>query len=449
MSCTLARQSPSVRDHTTKLIGEAMRRQARTVLLCVMVVTAGSLAIRPASAEHELVQPNVTPVGTQVPAAASHIVSTTDAEDASGTSAADRLSIVADTVHALGRDDGFAGQEIDIEDRSITVYWKGGLPPAVEEYGEYAGSLGITVTIESGAVLTREEALAAAEKITRNAELVARAGVTSVSYRANGGGRLIVGLSGEEPSQAIREEIEEATGLNSSRLRYQTSQGSLVNLATRANDSSPWKGGIRTLHGGSACSTAFAALSGSSGRLLSANHCGADKAASDGNGTRIATASAIAGKASIDSMSIDPSASPATTPRVYVGAWNSSTTKTVKNWGSNWVGNTVCAGGATTGSRCGKVIDDAIKYPGLSGDWYVRARATSGAMAGGGDSGGPVYANVSGGVQARGVILGGFNATATSCGSKNPDVTTTCFRDIAYAPISVVLNSWGYSLEVG
>ncbi len=60
-----------------------------------------------------------------------------------------------------------------------------------------------------------------------------------------------------------------------------------------------------------------------------------------------------------------------------------------------------------------------------------------------------MYTNVSGGVQARGVILGGFNATAIACGSKNPDVNTTCFRDIAYAPISVVLNSWGYSLEVG
>lgn len=41
--------------------------------------------------------------------------------------------------------------------------------------------------------------------------------------------------------------------------------------------------------------------------------------------------------------------------------------------------------------------------------------------------------------------------TETPCGANtNPDVINpTCATDILYTPISVVLNSWGYSLEVG
>jgi hypothetical protein len=60
-----------------------------------------------------------------------------------------------------------------------------------------------------------------------------------------------------------------------------------------------------------------------------------------------------------------------------------------------------------------------------------------------------VYRTVSGGVQARGIINAGYTATITTCGAHNPDVNPTCWQDMLYTPISVVLNSWGYSLEVG
>lgn len=73
----------------------------------------------------------------------------------------------------------------------------------------------------------------------------------------------------------------------------------------------------------------------------------------DGGGTTIATGSGVSVKPAIDSMSIDPSASPATTPKIYTGVWNSSTKATVKNWATNWTGQSVCAGGATTGTHCG------------------------------------------------------------------------------------------------
>jgi hypothetical protein len=201
--------------------------------------------------------------------------------------------------------------------------------------------------------------------------------------------------------------------------------------------------------GAGACSTGFATLSGSAGRLISAYHCDTtgNRTVTDGGGTTIATGSGVSVKSDIDSMSIDPSASPATTPKIYTGAWNSSTTATVKNWAANWTGDSVCAGGATTGTHCGTIIDDATTYPGYSGAWYVLARASSGALAGQGDSGGPFYRTVSGGVQARGIVNSGYVQVA--CGSHNPDGNPNCYRDVLYTPISVVLNSWGYSLEVG
>lgn len=144
-------------------------------------------------------------------------------------------------------------------------------------------------------------------------------------------------------------------------------------------------------------------------------------------------------------MSIDPSASPATTGRIYIGSWNSNVLRNVKNWSANWTGDNVCAGGAFTGTHCGTITDDARTLSGLTGGWYVQAQANSGAMAGGSDSGGPVYRYISGGVQGRGIIIRG--QYGRTCGSHNPDVSPSCYRDVIYTPISVVLNTWGYGLE--
>ena len=232
-----------------------------------------------------------------------------------------------------------------------------------------------------------------------------------------------------------------------------------IGYASRTNDASPWKGGARIRHtysgGYSICSSGFAVLSGSSGRLLTARHCdtSADRPVKDGAGTQIAPGgSSVSGKAAIDSLLIDPSASPATTPKVYYGGYAS--TYTVKNWYSNWVGDPVCSSGASTGAHCGTVYDDGqvITFNGTSVN-VIQVKAASGSIIGGqGDSGGPMYQQVTGGVQARGILLGPDTAYAqtTSCGSVNPDVSpVNCSRYINYVPISTILNSWGVSLEVG
>lgn len=187
-------------------------------------------------------------------------------------------------------------------------------------------------------------------------------------------------------------------------------------------------------------------------RLVKSINCdpGASYAVTNGTGTAIAPGANVVGMPSIDSQSIDPTASPATTPVIFTGGWATSATSTVKNWASNWKGDQVCSGGATTGSHCGTVTDDAVAVPGLTGSWYVRAHA-SGVFAGQGDSGGSIYRAVTGGVQARGILKAGVTGTETyACGTEDPAADgLACYTDIVYVPISVVLNSWNYSLEVG
>lgn len=388
------------------------------------------------------------PVAVSHPADAQHV---TALSEQTTRTVDDALSVVADTIYDLGANAGFAGIQLDPDRAALSLHWKGELPSNVVDYLVRASELGVTITTDTNAILTRAEEQAAAERVNTSAP-AKNGDIGYVAARPDGQG-IVVHMVGKAPDNDAKAEIVAAARLPLDAVTYVADSGKIVPLAgTRNNDVAPWKGGARTVQNGEGCSPAFAALSGSSGRLLSANHC--DPAAShqvtDGGGTVIAPAANVVGNSTIDSQSIDPTASPATTPTIFTGAWNSKTTATVKNWASNWTGDNVCAGGAATGSHCGSIVDDSVTYPGYSGSWYVRARATTGAMAGGSDSGGPVYRTVSGGVQARGVILGGYDSTATTCGAHNPDVITAiCFRDIVYSPISVVLNTWSYSLEVG
>jgi hypothetical protein len=70
-----------------------------------------------------------------------------------------------------------------------------------------------------------------------------------------------------------------------------------------------------------------------------------------------------------------------------------------------------------------------------------------------GDSGGPMFKVVSGGVQARGILISADTTAGpmtSSCGSVAPDAAgILCSRWVNYVPISTVLNTWGVSLEVG
>lgn len=374
-----------------------------------------------------------------LPAAAQHV----SADMASRAT----IAATADEIAELGEGAGFAGQVIDQASSTITVYWKGAAPKTVHTLA--AQRTGPTVKIVEGRPYSRAEVMAASERLMQSA-VADQIGVQSTAVRPDGTG-LEVRVQGQVPAEQGKAEVARVAGIDASGIGYVENSGGIELLAARYNDSPAWKGGGRTRQGSFACSTGFAALSGAQGRLLSANHCdpSANAVVTDGAGEIIAPGGAsVSGYPSIDSQSLDPSASPATIGQIFIGGWNSGTVAAVKNWASNWNGQWVCSGGATTGTHCGSITDDATQVNGLPNSWFVEASHPSTLMAGGADSGGPIYANIAGGVQARGTLIGGIIGTEAACGAHNPDVNPTCYRTIIYVPISVVLNSWGLGLEM-
>ncbi|WP_143467198.1 hypothetical protein [Lentzea kentuckyensis] len=362
----------------------------------------------------------------------------------------DAIPPVADRVYELGHDRGFTSQRTDYQHRAITVRWSGAVPQDVQQYADSKPN-GVTVTIVPGAKYSRAQAEAARTKL-QNSAYGRQLGIVSTSLRQDGSG-VDVNVATTQSTFAATE-AKQVAGIDDVQINYgaQAPQG-----YSRPNDAAPWKGGARIVHGGSgACTSGFAVLKGSTGKLITARHCdpGANAAVTDGAGQQIAPGGAsVAGIPAVDSLMIDPSASPATTPKVYRGAWNSNTTSTVKNYASNWPGDPVCNSSSSTGEHCGEVYDDSqnISFGGVTVN-VIQVKATSGIMGGQGDSGGPMFKKLSNGVQARGILLGpdtDFGQT-TSCGTTDPEVGQIyCSRYINYVPISTILNAWGVSLEVG
>lgn len=348
---------------------------------------------------------------------------------------------VAGRLDDLGARTGLAGIRVDEDRRAVTVHWKGTAPADVRTYAD-SKPLGVSVQLVEGARYSRVEGMEAAQRLVKSA-FARQVDLQSVAVNPDGSGirARVPGVMMSATDSRVAETVARTPVAFEVRDPYEK--------ASRINDAPPWKGGIRTVQNGSACSTAFSVLVGTAGRLLSANHCdeSANAAVRDGAGQTIAPGGAsVAGIASIDSQLIDPSSSPATTGRVYTGGYSSNTTAAVKGWARNYVGQTVCASGASSGQRCGKVTDDTTSLPWTEGNFYIEAKASGSAhYIAGGDSGGPVFATVTGGVQARGVILAG--STVVGCTGLNPDVNPRCYNYMVYAPISVVLDTWGVSLE--
>jgi hypothetical protein len=362
----------------------------------------------------------------------------------------DAIPPVADRVYELGHDRGFTSQRTDYQRRAITVRWSGAVPQDVQRYADSKPN-GVTVTIVPGAKYSRAQAEAARTKLQTSAygrEL----GIVSTSLRQDGSG-IDVNVASTQSTFAATE-AKQVAGIEDVQINYgaQAPQG-----YSRPNDGAPWKGGARIRHSsGGSCTSGFAVLKGSTGKLITARHCdpGANAAVTDGAGQQIAPGgTSVAGIPAVDSLMIDPSASPATTPKIYRGAWNSNTTSTVKNYASNWPGDPVCNSSSSTGEHCGEVYDDSqnISFGGVTVN-VIQVKATSGIMGGQGDSGGPMFKKLSNGVQARGILLGPDTdyAQTTSCGTTDPGVGQIyCSRYINYVPISTILNAWGVSLEVG
>lgn len=270
--------------------------------LLLAIATAAAVAVIPAIASatpQEPVEPapiDFVPAGMTPgdPANAQHVSAIPNNAEQDPVSS---ISLVADTLHALGASSGFAGQSTDAEQMTIHLYWKGKVPVDVRQYVDQAPE-DVTVTVSESATYSRAEAQKAATALAES-EPAERSGVQSVSVNHQGDG-LTVGFAGDIPDERTRAELTTAAGLPASDVQWEADIGEFVFSAARTNDSAPWKGGGRTRHGASSvCSTGFAVLSGSAGRLLTAAHCNASsskQAVKDGAGHAIAPASGVASR---------------------------------------------------------------------------------------------------------------------------------------------------------
>ena len=365
------------------------------------------------------------------------------------------MSVVADRILVLGEDRGYAGLRTDYDKRAIAVRWKGRPPADILDYFE-SRPLGVAITVDEGAQYSRLELEEARARIL-NSTLGAELKIVWTDLNDDRSG-LELGVVQTEPLTAAQASgLRDVAGIAAVEVKVKVG-AKPTGLYSRDNDSPPWWGGIRTIHRNSAyCTASFAVLSGGNGRLLSAGHCdtSGDGLVEDGGGTNIAPGgSSVTRRGAIDSLLIDPSASPATQQYMYRGAYNSSSFATVKNWAANFPGDPVCTSGASTGEHCGSVYDDddTVSIAGYTVGVIQVSRSTA-PMGGQGDSGGAMFRTVSGGVQARGSLVGPdlkAGSETTSCGTVDPDVAPiTCSRWINYVPISTILNTWGVTLEVG
>jgi hypothetical protein len=369
----------------------------------------------------------------------------------------DVIPVVADKIFEMGVDKGFARQRTDYGNRSIEVLWRGRPPADVQAYAD-SEPLGVTVKLTSGAKYSRTEAERIRTRVL-NSPTATSLGITSTELNDDGSGVTFGVESRSRVAQEKLDELREVAEVPDVSVRHGVKAPELF---SRQNDSAPWKGGARTRHpladGTGMCTSGFAVLVGSDGRLITAGHCDdtGNAPMQDGAGQTISpggASSAYLGE--IDSLLVDPSASPSTTPSIFRGGYETSTTSTVKGWASNWPGDPVCSSGASTGEHCGTVYDDSdtVLINGYNVG-VIQVSAPSGQIMGGqGDSGGPMFTKVTGGVQARGILLGPdleSGSSTTSCGTTDPAVgIIECSRWLNYVPISTILNTWVVNLEVG
>lgn len=376
------------------------------------------------------------------------------------TSAQDRISVLADEIYKLS-DGNFVDIHTDAENKAIHVYWKGNPPEQVLKFIS-ENSSDISIDIDSTIRISRADKDSSVKEVLQFGEDhswdIQGVSMDPVSSTVTIG----VGPSSKFQDDSI-EQIKEITQIENVKIVRNNLED--LTLSGRLSDTAPFKGGARTaqIHGTKweGCSLGFSVLSGSYGKFLSARHCDPSSNNAVYNGDLSVTIApgggSVAGKINLDSQLIDPSASPATTGRIYVGSWSSNSSIAVQSWASNWVGDTVCLSGATSGNRCGVISDDSVtwNYNGYAINTILVHGSTNNVLAGNGDSGGPAYHLLSTGkAQARGIISSVYWGSSyhTSCGTYGLDPNISidyCSNDIVYVPISTLLSAWGVSLEVG
>lgn len=295
-----------------------------------------------------------------------------------------------------GRYPGYAG--IVLDDTHVTLWWKGQVPgPVASTMARVSREVPTRV---ARAAHSQRELDAAAEAV--QVWLAANPGTTVHGVKSPGDGSGLVLAA--RPGTAARATadaavLREAAGVPLT-VRFEEPMAEV----SRQDDSPPWWGGARTWNqtASTICTSGFGVRDGANRRyLLTAEHCGQV-------GHRIADgAGEFVGNVSHGHNDHDIGLIPASSEDyMYVGGGNSNTGVRVTGWGHVFVGQYLCQSGVTSAEATGgPVCDLRVIFFWQDQEDLVEAEQQQGQPAArGGDSGGSVYSNASGGVIANGTV---------------------------------------------
>jgi hypothetical protein len=351
--------------------------------------------------------------------------------------AANRISDAADSVDV----DGYAGLQIDLENKKVNLYWKGNIPASV------------TAAIASVSQLAKVDVIVAPHSRRELQQEVNRL-LSDQSVRkvplSKSPHMLIIEPDGSGIT-AVSEVRDDTEVLKRAQFGVTVEKYApdSVTPTTRQDDFAPWWGGARI----TGCTSAFGVYSGSSQWMLTARHC-----YSGGTGTAVYNgAGSLMGSVGTNLDSIDTALIDLSTPYVagyvYDGAYDdpNSYAKPVIGRAANNMYDSVCSSGSYTGVRCNlEITNDAatIRVNGVYIQNMIIVRSVDGGVAWGrGDSGGPIITvSPSDGFKnmtARGMILAADGNTVVPC---TQGVSSQCFNVGYYIPISIIVNTLGVSL---
>jgi hypothetical protein len=220
---------------------------------------------------------------------------------------------------------------------------------------------------------------------------------------------------------------------------------SKLRMYTRQDDTSPYWGGA-WIRGAAltkptqGCTSGFGARSTTNGNryLITGYHCvhPNDPRFWDGGGDFMGSVTATNPEIDAAFIKVDSRS------RMYDGAWNDATgfNKAVTGLSSPATGNSVCMSGSYSGVRCGGKVGARGKMIGrdrlgrtyeIQG-WEVSHPAGE-ALAGVGDSGGPVFRVTGATVEAKGLIVAGGESNAQCVGRP---VVRECSSDVFITDIT-------------
>lgn len=427
-------------------------RVTRPVIAIALALAAVPLLAAPQSTAEPGGQPSAPPTGDRL----------TELQ------AMDQVRDLADTVQ-LYKEPGYGKVAVDHDQREVHVYWKGTLPEGVaKQLGTHPN--GVTVTL-TPTTFSDAELTAAGVKIL-TAGYGGGVPVNGVSRSPDMSGVIAKiapaelarrGAANAQPEghKSLDQDLTAIAGVP-----VTIQEGLGVATTTRQNDAPPWQAGgamRRPDLPTSYCTTGFAMLTSSgAGRLLSAGHCDTSGNLEIRDGSNSAATGVITPGGSavdvrlqgIDSIIIDPSATPGSTGKTFGGAFNQApgTPKYEHHLGGQGVpaeDDVVCVSGANSGEHCNEVIKDTgfqftcPKTTNQICQGFIYGNA-SGITIAGGDSGAPIYVERSDGrVGARGIQSGGVRDSIVPCPPvADNDPVVKCYQEAVAIGIHRIIDFW-------